>query len=300
MNRVLAIGATLLLVPAMLLAQPAPPAQPARSFDAAAAFGARQNVESVSLSPDGRRIAYTIPWRGQGSRLYTLEIGSTQPRAVVSVDGRDQRLWDCDWVSNARLVCTMFAITETTGRLMAATRLIALNADGSNVRMLGQRSTMDQIYNRFWGGNVIDWLAGQENQVLMEQSFIPESRPGSLLARDEEGVGVVQVDTATLRTRRVEAPQLSSFRFLTDGRGRIRIKGVQSIRDYVEGAVVTHFYRPVDSDEWRRIGDHNILTREGRWPVAVDAERNAAYILERVDGRRILYRMALDGTGGAI
>ena len=70
----------------------------------AVAFGARENVEFIALSPDGTRLAYARPRDGQGSRLMTVVVGSTQPRLVISVDGSRQRLSGCDWVSNRRLV----------------------------------------------------------------------------------------------------------------------------------------------------------------------------------------------------
>src|SRR5687767_10008163 len=73
-------------------------------------FGARENVEFIALSPEGSRLAYAIPREGQGSRLMTLDVGSTQPRHVISVDGSRQRLAGCDWVSNRRLVCTIYGV----------------------------------------------------------------------------------------------------------------------------------------------------------------------------------------------
>jgi dipeptidyl aminopeptidase/acylaminoacyl peptidase len=276
------------------------PVSASAQVDPAIAFGARENIESIALSPDGSRIAYVIPREGQGSRLYTVEVGATQPRGVINVDGERQRLGGCTWVSNSRLVCTIFGVTDSPGFLVSASRLIALDADGSNVRVLGQRDTGDQVGGRGWGGNVIDWLAGQENQVLMEQLFIPEGRAGTLLARTQQGVGVVQVDTTNLRTRTIEDPHLNGYRYLTDGRGRVRVMGVWQERGATGQAsnVVTHFYRTAGSDEWVRLGDYNSLTRRGPWPVAIDAERNALYLEERgEEGRNNIYRMALDGSG---
>jgi hypothetical protein len=148
----------------------------AQSFDAAAAFGARETVEGAALSPDGRRIAYLSPREGQGSRLFVADVGSQQPRAVTSVDGRGQRLHRCDWVSNARLVCTIYAVTQLGTELVVANRLIALNADGTNVRNLGQRDSGDQVAARLYGGRVLDWLPGTQDEILMEQLFIPEGR----------------------------------------------------------------------------------------------------------------------------
>jgi len=164
--------------------------------------------------------------------------------------------------------------------------------------MLGQRDTNEQVYNRLWGGRVIDWLSGQDNEVLMEQFFIPESRAGTLLARDEEGIGVVQVNTATSRTRRVEAPNANSYRFVSDGAGQVRIMGSMPIRGATAqvGRIITHFYRQPNASAWTPMGDYDVVTRRGPYPLAIDGASNAAYIREEgADGRAQIYRMSLDG-----
>lgn len=280
------------------LALAAAPSQ--AQVDPAVAFGARENVQFIALSPDGTRVAYAVPRAsGQGSRLMTVEVGGAQPRDVIAVDGVRQRLGGCNWVSNSRLVCTVYGVTESIGTLVEASRLIALDLDGSNVRVLGERDSGDQVASRLWGGSVIDWLAGQDNEVLMQQVFIPESRAGTFLARDDEGIGVVQVNTATARTRRVEAPNANSWRFLADGQGHVRIMGSMPVRGQTaqQGRVVTHFYRQSNSSAWVPLGDYDRVTRRGPFPLAVDGAINGAYIQELVDGRDQIYRMSLDGSG---
>ena len=107
--------------------QAAPPAPAATSVEPAVAFGARENVEFVALSPDGERVAYAVASEGQGSRLYVLEIGSTAPRAITNVNGDRQRLTHCNWVSNRRLLCNLFNIARSAGFLTSASRMVALD-----------------------------------------------------------------------------------------------------------------------------------------------------------------------------
>ncbi|MGE3396610.1 MAG: hypothetical protein AB7H79_06880, partial [Sphingomonas sp.] len=104
---------------AALLALAVAPVQAQTQTDPAVAFGARENVEFIALSPDGTRVAYSVPRpTGQGSRLMTVEVGGAQPRDVIAVDGVRQRLGGCNWVSNARLVCRIYAVTESIGTLV--------------------------------------------------------------------------------------------------------------------------------------------------------------------------------------
>jgi hypothetical protein len=88
-------------------------AQDLKSFDAAAAFGARPSVAHLRLSPDGRSVAYIAPGEGQGSVAYTLSLdpGAT-PKVAMRASGKPERLVYCDWVANDRLVCDAYALIK--------------------------------------------------------------------------------------------------------------------------------------------------------------------------------------------
>jgi len=267
--------------------------------DPAAAFGARESVESIRVSPDGRRLAYVAPRAGQASGLYIVDLATGQSVSAGVADGQRQRMGGCSWVSNDRLICQMYAVRTVEGFIVNASRLIALDADGRNVQELGERDSFYQRYARFWGGGVIDWLPGENGAVLLGQHFIPEQRQNTRLERREHGYGVVRLDTRTLNRRRVEEPNLNASDYISDGRGRIRIMGVSPPRGATgqASAVTRYLYRAAGSDDWREFSSYNWMTREGRLPVAVDPQLDAAYVFEKLDGRLALYRMPLDGSG---
>src|SRR5690349_23088108 len=107
-----------------------PPADPP------AAFGAREHVLDASLSPSGRKLAFISPGPGQSTFLYTVEIGTdAQPREALMADGKPQRLRNCGWVSEERLVCTLFMVVDSSEieHPLGATRLVAVNADGTGL-----------------------------------------------------------------------------------------------------------------------------------------------------------------------
>ena len=187
---------------AALLALFAVPVNGQSSVDPAMAFGARENVEFIALSPDGTRVAYSIPTSGQSSRLYWVEVGSARPHVITNVDGTRQRITGCRWVSNNRLVCGLYNVEQAAGFVGNTSRMVALDIDGRNFRVLGGET------RRLWGGTVIDWLAGQDNQVVMVQ-------PSGM------ALTAVQVDTLTGRENRVESNNNASG-FISDGRGRVR------------------------------------------------------------------------------
>jgi hypothetical protein len=102
--------------------------------EAAMAFGAREGIQNVSLSPDGSKVAYIVPDKGQGSRLLTVDLASGgQPKAALSASGDPERLSYCEWVSDARLICLVWMVVRQDNEPVTVSRLIAINADGSRL-----------------------------------------------------------------------------------------------------------------------------------------------------------------------
>lgn len=264
--------------------------------DPAAAFGARESIESVRLSPDGSKLAYVAPIAGQGSALYVVDLASGQPRRATAVDGEKQRLAGCSWVSNARLVCTVFAMVTDGDRVFPVSRVVAVGADGGNIKVLSQADSHEAAYANLYGGEVIDWLPDDEGAVLMGRQYVPEMRENTRLEKKEEGFGVDRVDTATLASKRVVPPKRNASEYISDGRGNVRIMGMSPTAAGMMGRTIDYFYRTKGSDDWKPFGSYNRLTRQGPNPYAVDAERDAAYVMERTNGRNALYRVALDGS----
>src|SRR5450631_1108116 len=131
-------------VPAAL-AEPATPAAPAqiiKSFDAAAALGARPGVSDLSLSPDGKSVAYVAPTTGQGSMLLTLDLAKgSKPQVAMAVAGKPERLGNCHWVSNERLVCIVYGVIKSPLDLLPFTRTVAVNRDGGTLKMLSTKDS---------------------------------------------------------------------------------------------------------------------------------------------------------------
>ena len=270
----------------------------AQSFDAAAAFGARETIEDIALSPNGQRLAYLMPRSGQGSQLFVADLGSTRPTPVMGVDGERQRLAGCDWVSNARLVCTVYSMVLVEGNLAPFSRIVAFDADGGNFRRLGQRDVPEQAGLRLWGGRVLSWLPGSENEVLMEQEFIPESRI-SLVGRTAQGLGVVRVNTQTGQSQPVEQPRPEASGFLADGQGRVRAMIAADVRGATgrSAQTINVFYRQSGASQWVPLGEYNVVTGTGPYPAAVDGRQNALYFYDASSGKQVLARIALDGSG---
>jgi acetyl esterase/lipase len=292
----------LILLALLSLATPLA-AEDARSFDAAAAFGARPSVSGMTLSPDGQSVAYIAPTDGQGSMAYTLSlVKGSSPRLALRATGKPERLGSCAWVAGDRLVCTVYAsVKDPTVGFLPFTRVVAVNADGSNFQLLSRRDTFYQHGKQLGGGQVIDYLPEENGAVLMTRVYVPDDKIGSRFGSNNRGLGVDWLDTRNLTVKSVEPPRPTATEYISDGRGTVRIMGIQQGSGtgtfmYQEKGVVEFLYRRADSRDWQHLSDFNYVDNTGFDPYAVDPDLNVAYGVKKLDGRLALYSVALDGS----
>jgi dipeptidyl aminopeptidase/acylaminoacyl peptidase len=270
--------------------------------DPPAAFGARESVLDVALSPSGKKVAFISPGPGRTTFLYTVDVAEgAEPHQTLSADGKPERISRCGWVSEERLVCTIYMVVSdiVPGVTTGATRLIAINADGSNIKLVSRRSRDTDQYVAFGGGEVIDWQPGSEGSILMGRQYVPEGRSGTNLQDSREGYGVDRVDTASLSQKTVEPAKRDAFDYISDGHGNVRIMAVGNVAGATgyDSGRITYYYRTKGSREWKTLGNYNSLTYEGFYPVAVDSDLDVAFGLKKGEGGRwALYSIALDGS----
>jgi dipeptidyl aminopeptidase/acylaminoacyl peptidase len=267
---------------------------PAAAADLAALFGTRDSVQQISLSPDGSQIAYVAPVGDRATAIYVANLAGGTPQQIGAMNGKPERILDCAWVANTRLACRIYAVVQGAD-IMPVTRMIALDADGKNVKMLSQSDSLNLRYSSLYGGSILDLNPGDEGSVLLDRWFAPESQNNpSRLTKTREGYGVVKVNTKSLATTVVQDPDLYAADFLSDGHGHVRVMGIQP--DVGAGEVVKYSYRTGNNGAWRPLGQYNVLTDDGFNPFAVDPQINAVYGLQKVGGRQALYRISLDGS----
>jgi dipeptidyl aminopeptidase/acylaminoacyl peptidase len=277
------------------------PAPAARPFDAASAFGARRGVIDMAISPDGKRLAVVIPRPVGGEAVTVLNLdGDAKPQLALTSKGITEQVLGCHWVSNDRLLCSVW-FAEGAGRSTNVfTRSVALNADGSNAKVIGTTKASNATYRASYGGSVIDLNGGGDGVVLLQRQFVPGMGTGTLIRNSLEGIGVVRIDTATGRETVVEQPKLTMERFIADGSGKVRIMGLQPRENSgYAGNRIVYSYRPAEGGDWRPLSEQTILSTgasAGFQPVAVDPALNVAYGFAEKDGYSALFRQALDGS----
>jgi dipeptidyl aminopeptidase/acylaminoacyl peptidase len=306
-NHVVA-GVLALFAAAPALTQPAPAApaatpaaQSVPASSPAAMFGVRESVEQIDISPDGRHVVYLQPGPGRVTIVFVSDLaGNAAPRVVVRSDGNPERIRSCNFVTNERLICQISGMATIAGILTPFSRLVSLDTTGQNVRMLGQRESFYDSRLRQFDGEILDWLVGQDGQVLMTRDYVPEEgRIGTRMVRRVDGRGVDRIDVRTLRSTTVEPPNRAAGWYLSDGRGVVRVMAAPQTRSGTGAQLsnqVDYFYRAAGSHDWHRLGSSGTRAADDMVPLAVDPTLNAAYILRELNGREALYRIKLDGT----
>jgi dipeptidyl aminopeptidase/acylaminoacyl peptidase len=262
---------------AALLVALAVPAS-AQAPDLAARFGARPAVEDVALAPDGSRLAFLAPAKGQGAIVHSVDLveGAT-PKPLYAADGDPERLTGCNWTSAERMVCWVDGTLRNKRFLTDFSRIVAINRDGSNPRVLS-----DAGFERMgtFGGVIIDWLPEEKDSVLFARS------------------GVDRLDTATLKASPVEPWERYAFHYITDGHGKVRVRGLfQLVGDGYDSGIRQYYFRKNGAREWNLLSRRDIKADTGFAPVAVDRDLDVVYGFDKVDGRQALFKLALDGSG---
>ncbi len=265
--------------------------------DIAAMFGARESISAVSLSPDGQRIAFIMPGEGPSSFLRTVDLRTNKPTLALRATGKPEKLMGCGWVSDIRLVCTVSAVVFDGIGLNNMSRVYAVNADGTNLKMLSTRQTSNAYYTPMNGGDVLDYLPSGSNKILMARTYAPESSIGSNISSTEEGLGVDEVDSETGRAKRVIRPADNAVTYLSDGNGQVRIVGNADQRAGYFTGIVRYRFRLPGSNDWQPLSTYDVRTETGFLPSVVDVADNSVLGFEKREGRRAVYRIKLDGSG---
>lgn len=267
---------------------------------AAKAFGTRESLESIAISPSGNRLVLLASGPGRTSIVRVVELPTMQTRTIMSSGGDPESLRWCDLASDTQIICRHAGNGMIDSDVVGYARLITFNVDGQDVKELGQRRSFYDAWIRQFDGAILDWLPGQNGAVLMERTYLPEAyKMNTRLVRDEEGLGVDRIELPSLKSTSIESAHRGTSAFMTDGRGNVRLMttaDTAAAGRLLSGNFRYHF-RANGSKEWKALGEYDAVSETGITPLAVDADTDSAYVLKRLNGRDALYRVKLDDVG---
>jgi hypothetical protein len=170
------------------------------------AFARSPAMRSPSISPNGALIAF-ISGVGDRSVVFVSKRGSTEPaKAIFGADSDKFDLSWCNWANDTRLLCGLEGMSVDVGHVFPITRLVGVNADGSGLKVLMQRTTSTQFED-----SILDWTPDEPDTVLIQ------------LDDDEDGFpSVFELNVMSGRIG-VRVHQQKPIRaFVTDAKGNVR------------------------------------------------------------------------------
>lgn len=275
----------------------------AKSLDSKAAalyFGQRPEVQQISLSPDGKKVAILSGGKFTETTVYWSEIDNGKLQRVLGADGQPNQLRWCDFVSNDRLICQYDALIESGNDLVGFSRLISTALDGQDMVSLGESTSARDTSIRQSAGSIIGWMSSVDGKVLFAQEYIPEAISSSRLGRKREGLGAVILDTSTNKTEILVSPDEDVSRYIAEG-SNIRIKAIRD-EEYRTGQLtgeMVYYYRKRGEDKWEWLSSIGIDTEKGVpgfVPIAIDSVSDRAFGYAKIDGKDALFAVSLDGN----
>ena len=286
------------LTGASVLAVASVAAQAASLEEDARAFGTRDQIHDVVISPSGSKLAMIASGPGSETVLQLADLATGQTLNLTKSDGKPQSLRNCEFAGETQLVCSHSGIEPYDKYLVNFSGQFTITTDGRTMKPLRQKAQFEQEWVNTSDGSVIDWLPGEEGRVLMSRSHVPDiNTTGSILGRNQRGLGVDRVELSTMKSSSAEPARSNASGYMTDGRGNVRLMMLsdEDRSDQVTGLTPIR-YRTKGSRDWRELGTYNSVTNEGWYPLAIDADADSLYALKKTAGRDALYRVKLDGS----
>lgn len=269
---------------------------PARSLsEDARAFGVRESVRAAAISPAGSKILLMRSGPGRTQFVEMIDLATGDTRAIVRATAAPDKLQWCQFGSETRVVCKYTAEINEGDTVVPFSRLVAVDADGGNLKMLGTQQGADAYGNNQFDGSIIDWLPDTPGSVLMAREYLQELTTGSNLPV-ASGLGVDRIDLQTVRPRTVEKPHPEVDGYISDGRGNVRMQFINETQAGQLTGRTSFRYRAKGSSSWQPFGVYDSSANSGDHPIAIDANSNTAFVLASTDGRDALYKVSLDGA----
>jgi dipeptidyl aminopeptidase/acylaminoacyl peptidase len=258
----------------------------------AAAFGSREAVRAPDLSADGSSLLYLTPGPGPATAAVISNLETGKMQVIAQSDGKPENFRWCRLVASSRIVCRITALTNQGNEILGFSRLLAMSADGSSAKLLGQSDSAYDESLRQYDTDIIDWLGGNNSKVLMVRAYVPEAgKLNTRIIRTKSGLGVDRLDVENLKFDQVESPNDSASGYMSDGKGAVRLMTVAEYtpQGYLSGRVRYHYRSPGSSD-WEELVP---FQKDEFEPLAIDAGLNRLYALKKRNGRYGLYGITL-------
>ncbi|HVP33246.1 MAG TPA: S9 family peptidase [Steroidobacteraceae bacterium] len=136
------------------------------------AFASGPRMTEPHISPDGGKLVYLTSISGL-LHVAVRDLHSGSDRIILNAAGGDFSITHCEFKTNDRMLCHLEGVARSgqPERLYPASRLLAVNADGSSLRLLFRNAYFARLppaaHSQFQD-RIIHWLPDDAYHVLIE------------------------------------------------------------------------------------------------------------------------------------
>jgi len=263
-----------LLVSIVVLFAIAPGSNAAPPDPLAVAFGTMPGLWDVRLSPDGTKVSFLQmhPEDLPILRVFDITTGKVNLALASTKDGFDIR-W-CSWANNERLLCGFEAVAGGWDAY-GVTRLVAVNADGSSMKVLLQRRLRDQFAQ--FQDQVVDWLVDDPRRVLVAMP-------------NNKGATLNPIDIYSGGTGSAIERHSGYVHWISDGRGVPRLYRYMTLNQ------ISWKYRLSGKKKWHLLDKSKMTDLDHDYhPIGFGEDPDRLLVFKPHDGRLALWSVDLKG-----
>jgi dipeptidyl aminopeptidase/acylaminoacyl peptidase len=240
----------------------------------AAAFGTMPTLRNVRMSPDGTKVSLVQMHADDLPilRILDLATGKVNLALASTTDGFDIQ-W-CAWANNERLLCSFFGVAKGWDPY-GVTRLVAVNADGSEMKVLLQRKLKGEFAQ--FQDQVVDWLVDDPKRVLVS---LPNNK----------GATLNPLDIYSGSTSSAIEKHSGFVQWVSDGRGKARLYR------YMTTDQIRWSYRVAGKKKWNLLDKAKMTDLDHDfYPIGFGEDPNQLLVLKPHEGRIALWGVDLAG-----
>jgi dipeptidyl aminopeptidase/acylaminoacyl peptidase len=245
-------------------------------------FASYPLMQSPHISADGKLLVYLGRVAGL-PRVIVRDLGTGAEEPILNVDSSGYDISRCEFKNDNRLLCHLDGIVYgSNGEPYPASRLIAVNADGSDLRVLfadgvgeGGSAVGLQFQDR-----IVHWLPNDPRHVLIELTEAGTVFPS-----------VYQLDVYSGAVRLVVPAHPPVMDWTVDSQGVVRF-------GYgFRGASAVYIARNSANAPWRTLEQFPRFDRSRFDPLVFGRHPGELYVLAPYEGRLAVWQMDLEGSG---
>jgi hypothetical protein len=104
----------------------------------AKAFGTREFLRQVDISPSGKKVVMLVSAAGAATTANVIEVATSKLTRIGATSGKPAKLYWCGFAGEEHVVCQYGGIDKVGLDLAGFSRMFSVNADGTKMRPLGQ------------------------------------------------------------------------------------------------------------------------------------------------------------------